>query len=133
MTDSLLHDLAVLHATGAVDETALRFVVGERVAGKPLELDHLVMIFGVADIHRILTAAHAHPADRVLLASRFEDVIETLRAVNAWESAPAIAGVVAANLKLIKLLRDVLCPPTTAGDPVAALDAAFPTTTDRQP
>jgi hypothetical protein len=134
MTDSLLHDLAVLHSQGSVDETAVRYVFGERVQGKPLELDHLVMMFGPEDIDRIFKAMRSHPADRVLLRSRLEDIVETLRAVNAWDGGTsyAIAGIVAANLKLVTVLRDVLCPPTVEQDPVAALDAAFPQTTDRQ-
>jgi len=132
MTDSLLHDLAVLHSQGSVDETAVRYVFGERVQGKPLALDHLVMMFGPEDIDRIFKAMRSHPADRVLLRSRLDDVIETLRAVNEWGTGPsAIAGIVAANLKLVTVLRDVLCPPTVEADPVAALDAAFPATTDR--
>lgn len=132
MTDPLLHDLAVLHSQDKLDETALRFVIGERVAGKPLELDHLVMIFGVADIHRIVAAARSHPADRVLLRSRFDDVVEALERVEQTGSAfERVERLVTATTKGFRLLREVLCPPVVERDPVAALDAAFPATTDR--
>jgi hypothetical protein len=47
--------LSVLHDRGVVNETGLDTVCADLFAGQPLSLDHLIMIFGVAPVFRLLT------------------------------------------------------------------------------
>lgn len=126
--------LELLHDRGVLRESGLEAVVDELLDGQPVTLDHLVAIFGVGPISEIIAAAKAHPADRQLLSSRLEDVVETLRGAQDYGDGPVSQGaIVAACLKLTTIVRDALIPQDRRADrdPVAALDAAFPATTDR--
>jgi len=146
MDDTLFLDvLTELHDRQILNESALRDVARALRAGQAPTLDHLIAIFGVGPIDAILTAARYHRADRVLLRSRFDDVVDALERVDETGSAfDRVDRLVTATTKGFRLLRDVWCPPVAAPDrvdylppiddlklpramdPLRALDAAVP-------
>lgn len=102
---ALATQLEVLHDRGAVNETAMLQVLQDLVDRKPLTLDHLTAIFGVAPIYNLMTSP-VHEKDRVLLRARLDgirDLVDTADQQDEWHA------LVRANLQLIALLQDELC------------------------
>jgi hypothetical protein len=111
-----------LHARGRVNANALVGVLRELDAGKPLALDHLTWIFGVADIYELMVRPRQE-VDRGRLRRELNDILELLGGSEESAHSPDL---VRAVLLLVSLLTEELCGHSILRWPMAARKAMPP-------